>query len=114
MMDVNEKLSALQDIEREELERAFRGVFATADGKRVLFWMLEQCAMYESAYAGENTNATNFLLGRQDVGKRVIKRLDEIDPRIYPQLLLDIADIKAMDQAALNKRAGNVEIEDEE
>lgn len=105
MSVLREQLSPVQEAERDALERAFRDVFATAAGKRVLFWMLEQCAIYENAYGGENTNATNFVLGRQDAGKRVIDRLNDIDPRFYPQLLLDVADLKAMDRAAADRTA---------
>lgn len=106
MSDVKEQLSPLEQIARDELNGAFRSVFASPDGKRVLFWILEQCAIYQDAWSGEN-NATNYQLGRQASGRRLIEKLDEIDPRIYPQLLLDIADIKAMDRAAADKLSNN-------
>lgn len=86
-------------VEREVTERAFRDVFATSAGKRVLFWLLEQAAIYRDAYTGEN-NDTNYLLGQQATGRRLIGMLDLIDPRFYPQLLLDIAELKALDRAA--------------
>lgn len=86
--------------ENEDIERAFLDVFATAAGKRVLFWMLEQCAIYRSAYAGEMTAATNFTLGMQEAGRKLIGKLDEIDPRLYPQLLHEVSELKAMAQAA--------------
>lgn len=85
--------------EREELDKAFREVIALSSGKRVLFWILEQCAIYQDAYAGDN-NATNYTLGQQAIGRRLIEQMDAIDPRHYPRLLLDIADMKAMAAAA--------------
>lgn len=112
MSELEEQLSPEQKAERDALERAFRDVFATAAGKRVLFWMLEQCAMFESAYGGENTNATNFMLGKQEAGKRLVGMLDQIDTRLYPRLLLDVADLKAMERAAAERRA-NKENEDD-
>lgn len=101
------------EIERQEIESAFREVFSTAAGKRVLFWMLEQCSIYGDAYAGEYSNATNFNLGRQDAGKRLIRKLDEIDPRLYPQLLMEVGEMKAMAKAAQNRsNEGNDDDED--
>lgn len=90
--------------ELAEIEAAFREVFKLAQGKRVLFWMLEQCAIYQDGFTGDN-NATNYTLGRQSSGRRLIEKLDQIDPRFYPQLLLDIAEIRAMDRAAADRAA---------
>jgi hypothetical protein len=41
------------------------------------------------------------VLGQQAIGRRLIGVLDEIDPRTYPRLLLDMADLKAMERAAM-------------
>lgn len=88
-------------IEREfNLTRdAFKAVLATADGKRVLFWVLEQAGVYRDAFSGDDA-ATNYVLGQQSVGRKLIGMMDELDPRTYPKLLLDIADLKAMELAA--------------
>lgn len=99
--------------ELADIDAAFAEVFKLAAGKRVLFWMLEQCALYEDAFAGDQTNATNYLLGRQSSGRRLIDQLNAVDPRFYPQLLLDIAELKAMDRAAAPRAADEGE-EDEE
>ncbi|SDL07596.1 hypothetical protein SAMN05428953_12660 [Mesorhizobium muleiense] len=109
--DLSEQLSPQEQSERNELVKAFREVAALAAGKRVLFWMLEQAAIYADPFAGENTNATNYTLGQQAVGRKLISKFDEIDPRLYPRLLLDIGELKAMDIAAL---AAKQETEDEE
>jgi hypothetical protein len=112
MSDLKEQLSPQQISERDELTKAFREVIASAAGKRVLFWMLGECAIYADAYAGEHTNETNHRLGMQRVGKNLIDQLNAIDPRLYPQLLFDVAELKAMDLAA--NAAKPKEIEDEE
>lgn len=104
MSDLTEQLSPLEAAERADLEAAFREVFATASGKRVLFWMLEQCAIYQDAYTGED-NATNYTLGQQASGRKLIAKLDELDPRNYPTLLLAVAQDKAMKRAALERAA---------
>ena len=78
---------------------AFKAVLSTAEGKRVLFWVLEQAGVYRDAFSGDDA-ATNYVLGQQAVGRKLIGMMDELDPRTYPKLLLDIADLKAMELAA--------------
>ena len=104
MSDLAEQLSPQDAAERADLDEAFREVFKTASGKRVLFWMLEQCAIYQDAFTGDD-NATNYTLGRQSSGRKLIDKLDELDPRNYPALLLAVADDKAMKRAALERAA---------
>jgi hypothetical protein len=104
---------AKQERERDELDKAFRAIIKTPEGKRVLFWMLEQCAIYQDAFSADHTNATNYMLGRQNAGRRLIEKLDQLDPRFYPQLLLDIADLRAMDQAAASRAANSGEDDEE-
>lgn len=113
MTMLNEQLSAEEQSERQEIERAFREVFALAAGKRVLFWMLEQTAIYRDAYTGED-NATNYTLGLQAGGRKLIAMLDHLDPRFYPRLLLDVADIKEMERAARERAAKKENDDDEE
>lgn len=110
--DVTERRSFLQEVEREELQAAFRSIFARADGKRVIFWMLEQCAIYRDAYTGES-NSTNYVLGMQAAGRLVIGKLDEIDPAFYPTLLLAMKEIRETDKAAAQSRAEQMEPEDD-
>jgi len=85
--------------DRQNLLDAFKAVLATPQGKRVLFWVLEQAAIYRDAFSGDDA-ATNYVLGQQSVGRKLIDLMDQIDPRTYPRLLLAIADLKAMQQAA--------------
>lgn len=112
MADAEERLSPAQAYERDELHRAFRRMLATVDGKRVLYWMLEQCSIYQDAWALES-NVTNYSLGRQSVGRVVIGKLDEIEPRLYPQLLMDIAGIREVDRAAVESLTKKQENDDD-
>jgi hypothetical protein len=113
----SEEFEAAQAIEAEKIKTAFAAVFHSEAGKRVLFWMLEQCAIYEDAFSGDMTNATNYRLGLQAAGRRLIGALDNVDPRFYPQLLVAIADLKAVDaaqaksvaQAATNDQEDNAD-----
>ncbi len=112
MEQFKDQPSIPQNLGRDEITAAFRDVFASASGKRVLFWMLEQCAIYQEAYAGELVNATHYTLGKQGVGRRLIAEFDRIDPTLYPRLLLAIADLKANDKAVATSRAASEEGEE--
>ncbi len=110
MSDVSEQQSAADETRRNDLEKAYRAVFMTAEGKKVLFDILETCGLYSAVFTGDN-NATNFRLGMQEPGKALIARLDQFDNRFYPQLLLTIAELREMEKAA-EQRAANKGQED--
>lgn len=112
-MSENEGLTLADQVQRDALESAFRHVLSDHAGKRVLYWMLEQAAIYDAAYTGEAAS-TNFLLGRQEVGRRIIGQLDQIDPRFYPQLLLDIAEIRERDRAQAISLSADDDEEDDD
>ncbi|MGY4333204.1 hypothetical protein ACVWWG_007621 [Bradyrhizobium sp. LB7.2] len=107
MTDLSEQLSPEQEITRAEIAKAFRDTLATVAGKRVIFWMLEVCAIYRDPFAGDN-NLTNYTIGRQASGRDLIAKLDEVDPRLYPSLLTDMAAIREMDRAAVKATADNM------
>ena len=92
-------MTPIDESKAAELAKSYQNVFRSADGKLVLFDILELCGMYEAAFTGDN-NVTNFRLGTQEAGKRVIDRLNQIDARFYPQLLLSIAELREMQKAA--------------
>lgn len=112
MSDLKEKPSDDEKRQAELLADAFHDVLSHPSGKRVLFWILEQCAIYHDGYTGEN-NATNYVLGQQSVGKRLINQFDLMDPLIYPMLLLDIAKLKIEEKAAA-ERAAKSESDDDD
>lgn len=85
--------------DHQELRDAMAALLSVPQGQRVLFWVLEQAAVYRDAFSGDDA-ATNYLLGQQSVGRKMIELMDQIDPRTYPRLLLAIADLKAMERAA--------------
>lgn len=101
MQDVREKLSTVEAFELDEINRAFRAVMATNEGKRVIFWMLDQCGINQTPFTGDD-NLTNYMLGQQKAGRKLIDKLDELNPRFYPKLLLDVADMKDVARATVN------------
>lgn len=92
-------MTTAETIERDKLHTSFRELLATEAGRRVIYWMLEQSAIYREAYTGDDA-ATNYTLGMQATGRKLISEIDTIEPRLYPQLLLDIAELRERDRVA--------------
>lgn len=105
MSDLEEQLSDDDGRRAEELAKAYREVLASQAGKLVLFDILEKCTIYTDPFSGEYHATTAHELGKQWVGRRIIAQLDELDPRMYPQLLFDVADLKAMNKAVQDASA---------
>lgn len=97
----------------DELRKAFREILSMTSGKRVIFWMLEQCAIYRDPFSGDDA-ATNYTIGRQAAGRMLISMLESIDPRLYPRLLLDIAEIREVDRSTAKALQQNQENDDDE
>ena len=97
-------MNAHQSFEQQELDRALRAVLATADGKRVLFWMLAEAAVYADAFAASET-AMAYQIGRQAVGRRLISKLNHLDPKLYPNLLLAMDEIRSADRIMAERLA---------
>ncbi|NJL06816.1 MAG: hypothetical protein HC900_00065 [Methylacidiphilales bacterium] len=85
--------------EAADNDRALRAVLDTADGKRVVFWLLGLCGLYQDQHATGMADATSYMLGRRSVGLMVINKLNELDARLYPLLMLEVAQLKEMARA---------------
>ena len=70
------------------LDEAIEKVLATTDGRRVMLWVLGCCKVYQEAFSSSDS-ATNFMAGKQSVGKELIARLGAKNGTVYPMLLLE-------------------------
>ena len=107
MAEFSEQPSTPDQQRHEDMLGAFKSVLATADGKRVLFWILEQAGIYRDPFGGGD-QATNYSLGQQSIGRKLLGMLDQIDPRAYPQLLIDIANEEILTRAVKEKEDDDV------
>ena len=82
--------SQAQTVKRDQVLLDLEGLLGKPEGRRVVMWFLGLCNIYGVQFTGEN-EATNFTLGKRDVGIGVILKLNEMSPTTYPQLLLDAA-----------------------
>lgn len=102
MIDFLDQPNEENDRKHGDLRQSLAALLDNADGRRVLFWVLEQANIYGDAYKGDDA-ATNYTLGQQSIGRRVLGLMNEISPRAYPTLLLAVADDEAMARAAQMK-----------
>lgn len=91
----------VQTGKRDQLLLDLEGLLGRPEGRRVVMWFLELCNVYGMQFTGED-NATNFTLGKRDVGIGVILKLNEVSPTAYPQLLLDAARDKGEQKAKVH------------
>ncbi len=93
MTDLSRQLSEGDLLEEGDLGLALETVLATPHGRTVLRWVLGECKIYGAIFAGEGPT-TDFNLGARNVGLKLIAKLDELGPTLYPQLLLEAAQRK--------------------
>lgn len=82
-----------------DLDRDIQAVLATPAGRSVFAWVFSECLLNVDAMQ-VNDGLTAYSLGKQAFGRKLIARLDMIDQRIYPRLLLEAADAEMMKRHA--------------
>lgn len=103
---------ALHRVRERETLRVLDAALQTADGKRLVYTFLELCGVFRNPFAGESTHQTAFNAGSSNVGKMLIHKLDTIDPTAFPRLMLDMANIRASDDAEARAQADRARNQD--
>lgn len=57
-----------------------------AGGRDFVWRLLEQCGIYHTSFAGENTNLTNFNEGKRQIGLLILDEIHEANPNAYAQM----------------------------
>jgi len=96
--------------EEADLLDAFRLMMETAEGKRVVFWLLGRAGLYANAFDAGSEAAERHRLGRQSIGLEILQKLDLVDARLYPRLLLERGEARELERAA--RQAGGKPTED--
>lgn len=86
--------------EEADLRDAFRLMMDTAEGKRVVFWLLGRAGLYANAFDAGSEAAERYRLGRQSLGLEILQKLDRVDARLYPRLLLERGEVRELERAA--------------
>lgn len=79
-----EKHAVKEFLSKEDLKR----LLVQKSFRKFLWTMLSECGIYNMPYMGE-VNDCMIRLGKQDIGRRLIQRLEQVDTGAYPNLLLE-------------------------
>lgn len=71
----------------DRLKLAIRNVLKSEDGYLLVWHILGLCDNYSDPFTAER-GKTDYLLGRQSIGLDIIRTLQDIEPTLYPSLLL--------------------------
>lgn len=72
----------------EQLD-ALRYLLSIPQGREFVMWVLQQTAVYSSTYDPNTGTVSAFAEGNRNVGLKVLRALQAVDPAAYPRLLLE-------------------------
>jgi hypothetical protein len=88
--------------ERDLLLHSVRETLQTVQGRRFTWWVLSQCGIYSQ---NVSANSTMYILeGQRSIGLKVIELMGEVDPKLYPEMLLE----QAREKSAFRKDGEDV------
>lgn len=67
-----------------------KAVLSTIEGRRFIWSVLKSCKLYESPLNG-NGGFQSANIGRGDVGRELLHRLNQADPTAYPKMMIEMA-----------------------
>lgn len=92
----------MAELDNADFLKSLGEVLKTAEGKKVIFGILERAGIYRDSFSLE-PGLMPYISGQQSVGRWLILQLGALDLRTYPRLMFEIADIRAMERAAKQK-----------
>jgi hypothetical protein len=84
---MKEHLSKRERVERERLNNAWRVMASSQEGRLVMLDIMGWCGVYRDPMAPDS-DWTMKAIGEQNIGRRIISRLELISPGTYPGMLL--------------------------
>ena len=94
--DVDKIAERQEQEEREQAKRhaAFlldvKDTVKTPGGRKLILWILEATNFNGNNFS-VNDRETNYLLGRASVAHDILSLVEEIDPELYPRMLMERA-----------------------
>jgi hypothetical protein len=72
----------------ELIQQGIRDCNSTVAGRELLFYILDNCAIYAPTMPDQ---MLEFNVGRKSIGIDLVELMNSVDPKIYPELLLERA-----------------------
>jgi len=105
MNDVTKMKAQWEAQDKFEVEEAYRALLRTPTGRKFLSYLLEITKFMQQPFQGSALN-TAFACGEQNIGKRVLADMMEIDPDAFVLLLKERNDVHS--QRARNLTAADI------
>lgn len=93
--------------ERRQLMADVRAVAATAEGMRVLRYLLAMAGLYRPTFVADNDRLSAFREGERNAGLRLLALLDEADESLYLRIIQSDQEIKQRERIDRSRERGN-------
>lgn len=79
-----------EELRQERFRLDMQAVLATPEGRRVLWWFLGACGLFETSFTGDSR--TFFNEGKREIGHLLVKAMAQADPEALPTMMLEDID----------------------
>jgi len=83
-IDRDEAEKAAMERQAQLLEEAFEKVLGTAEGKRVIWWIMGECGVFGLSMTGNSQ--TFFNEGMRNIGLKLMDRVMQTNPSLYQEM----------------------------
>jgi hypothetical protein len=83
-IDRDEAEKAAMERQAQLLVEAFEKVLGTAEGKRVIWWIMGECGVFTISMKGNSY--TFFNEGMRNIGLKLMDRVMETNPSLYQEM----------------------------
>ena len=70
----------------QSIDNGIRHTLADTDGRQFIWWLFEITDILGTSFRPGDTHLTAFALGEENVGKRLLARMEQIDPDAWGKL----------------------------
>lgn len=104
MNDIDKLKAQWEAQDRFEIEEAYRGLLKSKAGRKLLGYFLEITKFMQQPFNGQALG-TAFACGEQNVGKRILADMLEIEPDSFVKLMKERNDLDRTRRNALTSAA---------
>lgn len=99
-------------LEAAKINAGFAQALDTQSGRAMLWWILEQCALFQQSHSG-NALHTAFACGKKEIGLFLVGRIEAVDPAGFVRMQMEkIQNVNGSDHDGSNS-AGIVHRDDD-
>lgn len=97
MNDIDKLKANWEAEDKAYVDQAYRALLATQPGRRFISYLLEISKFMQQPFTGQALT-TAFACGEQNVGKRILADMLEVDPEAFVTLMRERSDVHSRRQ----------------